>query len=525
MKNVLCQLSCLIFTVLTLFSCASVAKDQNLALSPKTIFIAGDSTAATYNKADQQGWAGVFADYFTEAVSIDNRARGGRSTRTFISEGLWQKLIDDVKAGDIVLIQFGHNDAGLINDPKRARGSLASIDFADKDHTSNSININQLTIDNLQTGQTETVYSFGHYIRQMVEDVKAKQATPILMSLTARNVWQGDSIERGSGQYSYWSYQLAWQLNTAFIDVTNAVADQLEAMGKAKTALLYTKDHTHFNPEGAHLHAKTIVAALKGLKPTLDPSLYSSQGLAVKINDSSWLRLPLVANKNLPSLFFVGDSTVRNGAGDGANGQWGWGDYISEHIDTNKFNLVNRAVGGLSSRTFITGGYWQRALNMMKPGDYVLIQFGHNDAAALNDDKRARGTIKGTSEAAEVINNLITKQQETVHSYGWYLRKMVGEAKARGITPIICSPVPRKIWQDGKIKRHEESYQQWAQQVARQSGSMFIDLHTLVAHQYDTLGAAEVDRLFGDKHTHTSKAGAQLTAKIVSQELKYLLGL
>ncbi|MGL1957257.1 MAG: rhamnogalacturonan acetylesterase [Colwellia sp.] len=529
MKNQLCQLTCLLFTVMTLFSCASVAKEHKQLLSPKTIFIAGDSTAATYNKEDQQGWAGVLGQYFSSSVTIDNRARGGRSSRTFIREGLWQKLIDDVQAGDIVFIQFGHNDAGLINDDKRARGSLASIDFADKENSSNSININQITIDNLQTNQAETVYSFGHYIRQMVNDVRAKQATPILLSLTARNVWHGDRIERGSGQYGYWSYQLAWQLNTSFIDVTNPVADLLEAMGKVKTALLYPKDHTHFNPEGAHLHAKTIVAGLKGLRPTVDPTIYSPQGTEVEKNDRSWLRLPFVANTKLPSLFVVGDSTVRNGAGDGGNGEWGWGDFISENIASNKFNTVNRAVGGLSSRTFITGGHWQRALNMMKPGDYVLMQFGHNDAAPLNDNKRARGTIKGTSEALAVIDNQITKQQETVHSYGWYLRKMIGEAKAKGITPIICSPVPRKIWQNEKIKRHQDSYQQWAQQVARQSGSMFIDLHTLVAHQYDNLfdnqGPEAVDALFADKHTHTSKEGAKLTAKIVGQELKYLLGL
>lgn len=514
----------IIFLLLSTTSWISAANDPIQSLRPKTIFIAGDSTAATYNKADQQGWGGVLAEYFSPKVLIDNRARGGRSSRTFITEGLWQQLIDDVQPGDMVLIQFGHNDAGLINDSKRARGSLANIDFAEQKNTSNSININQLTIDNQQTGKVETVYSFGHYIRQMVEDVRAKQAVPVLLSLTARNVWQSDRIERGSGQYGYFSYQLAWQLHTAFIDITNPIASQLEAMGKAETARLYPKDHTHFNPTGAHLHAKEVVAGLKGLKPSLAESLYSEQGAKIQKNSWSWLRLPFVANSQLTSMFLVGDSTVRNGAGDGVNGEWGWGDFIADNLDSKKINVVNRAVGGLSSRTFITGGHWQRALNMMKPGDYVVMQFGHNDAAPLNNKKRARGTIKGTSDAVKIIENQLTNQTEVVHSYGWYLRKMVGEAKARGIIPIICSPVPRKIWQGGKIKRHEDSYQQWSQRVARQSGSMFIDLHSLVAHQYDKLGEQKVEPLFADKHTHTSKKGAQLTAKIVSKEFQYLLG-
>jgi len=514
----------LIFILLNLISLSCQAANDNSELQPKTIFIAGDSTAASYNKVDQQGWAGVLSDYFSDQVVIDNRARGGRSSRTFITEGLWNKLIDDVQPGDMVLIQFGHNDAGLINDTKRARGSLATIDFGDIKHISNSININQIDIDNLQTGDKETVYSFGHYIRQMVQDVRAKNATPVLLSLTARNVWQGQRIERGSGNYGYLSYQLAWQLDTPFIDVTNPVADLFETMGKANTAKLYPKDHTHFNPTGAHIHAKVIVAALKGLKPSLPHAFYSEQGQQVAPNDWSWLRLPFVANNSLDNVFLVGDSTVRNGAGDGSNDEWGWGDLLTEQLENKKVNVINRAVGGFSSRTFVTSGHWQRALNMMKPGDHVLIQFGHNDASAINDNSRARGSIKSTGEEIRVIDNQLTKQAETVHSYGWYLRKMIGEAKARGITPIICSPVPRKIWQNGRIKRHHNSYQQWSQQIARQSNTMFFDLHNLVANQYDQLGKSAVSPLFADKHTHTSKAGAELTANIVSQQLHYVMG-
>ena len=498
-----------------LAACASVHAAKE-TLSPQTIFIAGDSTAAGYNKPDQQGWGGEFQQYFdSNKVKIDNRARGGRSTRTFIAEGLWQALLDDVKAGDLVLIQFGHNDASPVNDDRRARGTLKGIgdEFVD--------------IDNMLTNKQERVYTFGHYIRQMVADVRAKKATPILMSLTVRNKWRNERIERGSGQYGYWMYQLAWQLNTSFIDVTNTVADKLEALGATEVQKIYEKDHTHYNPQGAHIHAQAIVAGLKGVRPGLANNLYSELGQNVAADDWTWLRLPFPADQKQTSIFMVGDSTVRNGGGDGPNGEWGWGDFIHENVDTSRVNLVNRAVGGLSSRTFITGGFWQRALNMMKPGDYLLLQFGHNDAAALNDDSRARGTIRGVSEAYQDINNMLTGKDERVHSYGWYLRKMIGEARARGITPIICSPVPRKKWQeDGlKIARAENSYPTWAQQVARQSRSHFIDLHSLVSTEYEALGQKAVDEMFADKHTHTSKKGAQLTAKIVAEHLKSIVGI
>lgn len=496
--------------------CTLLLGHQSLSseLRAKQVFVAGDSTAASYQRADHQGWAAVLQNYFdSEHLKVDNRARGGRSSRTFITEGLWQSLIDDVQPGDLVFIQFGHNDAGEINDDSRARGTLRGIGTEKTD------------IFNLLTQQDETVYTFGHYIRQMVADVRAKQATPVLLSLTVRNKWENSRIERGSGQYGQWMYQLAWELDTPFIDVTNLVADELESLGQAKVAELYPKDHTHFNASGAELHARTIVAAIKGIRPTLDADVYSEIGREVAPYEWTFLRLPMVADSDLPSIFLVGDSTVRNGSGDGTGGQWGWGDFLGEHIDTTQFNIVNRAVGGFSSRTFVTAGQWKRALNMMRPGDYVVIQFGHNDSGALNDDTRARGTIRGTGEEEQTINNLLTGKTETVHSYGWYLRKMVGEAITRGVTPIICSPVPRMIWDDsGKhIKRPADSYPQWAQRIAKESGSSFIDLHSLVADRYDELGPKKVKPFFADKHTHTSREGARFTAKLVAAELRDIL--
>jgi hypothetical protein len=186
---------------------------------------------------------------------------------------------------------------------------------------------------------------------------------------------------------------------------------------------------------------------------------------------------------------------------------------------------VNRAVGGLSSRTFYTGGYWQRTLNMMRPGDVLVMQFGHNDNAPINDNSRARGTLNGIADNYEQIQNQLAGKPETVYSYGGYLRRFIGEARARGITTIVCSPVPRKIWEGKKIARAQNSYPDWARQVALQSGSAFIDLNNTVANEYDRLGMKKVDALFADKLTHTSKAGAELNAGFVAAELKPLLGL
>lgn len=479
----------------------------------KKIFIAGDSTAASYQSPDQQGWGALLGDYIdTKKARVINYARGGGSSRIYISEGLWKNLIDEVNPGDIVIIQFGHNDASPINDDSRARGTLPGIGSE------------SIEIDNLLTKQHETVYTFGHYIRNMVKDVKAKGATPILMSLTQRNIWQSGRIERNN-TYGRWAYDLAWELNLPFIDVHNLVADKLEALGEEKTKLLYPKDHTHFNFQGAKIHTETIIAAMKGLKPGLFDGLFNEKGYQIKKDEMTWLRLPMPMENKLPSLFLIGDSTVRNGAGDGANNEWGWGDFLQNNLDKTKINVINRAVGGLSSRTFYTGKYWLRTLNMMRPGDFLLIQFGHNDNSPINDSYRARGSLKGTGNHYEQIDNLLTGNPEQVFSYGGYLRRFIGEAHARGIKVIVCSPVPRNIWQGKKIIREENSYPEWAKQVALESGSNFIDLKKEIADAYNQHGPQQVKLLFADEHTHTNKAGAELSASQVAKALKPMIDL
>jgi rhamnogalacturonan acetylesterase len=234
--------------------------------------------------------------------------------------------------------------------------------------------------------------------------------------------------------------------------------------------------------------------------------------------------LPTAQNPSLPTLYLVGDSTVRNGKGDGANGQWGWGEPLVDYFDPAKINVVNRAIGGRSSRTYITEGRWDELVAMLKPGDYVLFQFGHNDSGPLDDTSRARGTIPGVGDESKEIDNPITKKHETVYTYGWYMRKYVADTLAKGAHPIVCAPIPRKIWKDGKVERNAANYGGWAHQVAESAKVPFVDLNEIIARRYDALGEAKVEPLFADPHTHTSRAGAELNAECVVAGLKGLPG-
>src|SRR5260370_10369569 len=224
------------------------------------------------------------------------------------------------------------------------------------------------------------------------------------------------------------------------------------------------------------------------------------------------------ASPKLPTLLVCGDSTANNNA----NGAQGWGDPFISYFDGNKINVLNRARAGRSSRTFITEGLWVKVSGEMKKGDFVLIQFGHNDAGAINDASRARGSLPGTGEETQEIDNLLTKKHEVVHTYGWYMRKMIDDTKAKGAMPIVMSLTVRNIWKDGRVERGSGKFGLWAAEISKSQNVTFIDLTTLIANKYEELGEEKVKELFATDHTHTSPAGAELNASLVVEGLKIL---
>jgi lysophospholipase L1-like esterase len=222
-----------------------------------------------------------------------------------------------------------------------------------------------------------------------------------------------------------------------------------------------------------------------------------------------------------PTVFLVGDSTVRNGT----PGQEGWGSQIGKYFDTSKINLVNRAIGGRSSRSFQAEGRWEKVLAEMKAGDFVLIQFGHNDGANPRDpksDPRGRGSLRGTGDETAEVTNAANGKQETVRTYGWYMRKYAADAKAKGAHVIILSLVPRNDWKDGKVLRGNNSYAKWARESAEAEKVPFVDLNDIAATRYEQLGQEKVKEFFPHEHTHTNTAGADVNAQCVVAGIRSL---
>jgi len=219
-------------------------------------------------------------------------------------------------------------------------------------------------------------------------------------------------------------------------------------------------------------------------------------------------------NPKVSTVFIVGDSTARNGA------DLGWGDHFAPLFDTTRINVANRAMAGRSSRTYINEGRWDRVLAEMKPGDFVLIQMGHNDGGDLGGAK-PRGTLKGIGEETQDVPQTtgpLAGKVETVHTYGWYIRKYIADTRAKGATPILLTCTIRNIWKDGQIER-DMGYRDFELQIAAAQHVPIADMASVAADRLQALGPEKTAALFPIDHTHSSAEGAALNARDVAVAL------
>jgi rhamnogalacturonan acetylesterase len=235
-------------------------------------------------------------------------------------------------------------------------------------------------------------------------------------------------------------------------------------------------------------------------------------------------------NPALPTVFIVGDSTARN------NADLGWGDHFAALFDTARINIANRAVAGRSSRTYYNEGRWADVEKELKAGDFVLIQMGHNDGGgtieSVPKDAKGRSSLKGLGE--ETVPIPITKPYkdgplaglttETVHTYGWYLGKYIADTRAKGATPILLTVTVRNIWKpDSAGNQHIErdmGYRDLEYQLGAAQHVPVVDMATLAADRFETLGPDKTAKLFPIDHTHTSAIGAGMNADAVAQALR-----
>lgn len=214
-----------------------------------TIFVAGDSTAANYSKAraPMTGWAQVLNHYTKKGVRVENRAAGGRSTKSFRDEKRWDRILNDLKPGDYVMIQFGHND--------QKKDKPAVYAAAETDYRNN--------------------------LKRFIAEVRAKKANPVLLTSVARRIFNKQGkLWQSLGKYPQVTREVAKETGTPLIDANKLTMDWLTKAGPDASIAFFThvkpgefsgypkgsKDNTHFRDKGAEAVAKMIVEDAKRQK-------------------------------------------------------------------------------------------------------------------------------------------------------------------------------------------------------------------------------------------------------------------
>ena len=246
-------------------------QEESTHESTQTIFLIGDSTMANYadnyepgkdymkTRYPVTGWGQVFQQFFvkdsltelknlinTDSVIVDDRARGGRSTRTFFQEGRWRKVVQDLKENDIVMMQFGHNDDAE-NKPQR---------YVD-------------------------IEGYKEFLRLFVSQTREKGARPIILTPVARNYpWENNHLQNVHGKYDKAPKDIAQEMNVELIDLNQLSMNYFSKKGKDFVSKNYfmnlpagkyeaypegQDDNTHFQPEGAKAVAQLVFTGLKDL--------------------------------------------------------------------------------------------------------------------------------------------------------------------------------------------------------------------------------------------------------------------
>jgi lysophospholipase L1-like esterase len=598
-----------VFAVLLALSSAPVRGDAPAAVHPTRIFIASDSTAQDYGpeKYPQEGWGTMLRCALDPGVTVENRAIAARSARSFINEGRLDEIARDIRAGDTLLIQFGHNDANAAKPERYA-----------------------------------SVPDYKNYLRRYIATAAHAGARAVLLTPVTRRNWSGGHVLPSFATYSEAVRELARETGTPLIDLERLSGRWAEAAGVEGSRALFLPDDTHFTELGARGVADLVAAALAKLKlpvaahvrrerpalhlrepaggascDTATPAarafrfigranagetmvaparayaggygfepgasnLFSvalpegvyrvtitlgdarSAGSTIVEAESRRLMLPavttapgesrtrsflvdvrtpalapppqnapggnavrlnpreqgsydwdgkltigwhgraprvaaiVVAPVRAPRLFLFGDSTVTDQR---FAPNRSWGQMLTAFVGAD-VAVANHAESGETLKSFLAELRLDKALSSMRPGDFALIQFGHNDQ---------KFQWSQTYAAAAT-------------TYRAWLRAYIAEVRLHGGTPVLVTPPERRNFTpDGTIRPTLADYADAMRAVAAEEKVQLIDLNAASIRIYEALGPARAVSAFADggrDTTHHDDYGAWLMAQAVAQGMR-----
>jgi lysophospholipase L1-like esterase len=408
----------------------------------------GDST-----QTDNAGYGRGFCANFTAAVDCINMARGGASTKTFRTLGLWDKRL--ATKPDYMVIQFGHNDMEKVDG------------VAENDR---------------QVSMAE----YEANLRRFVTEARAAGIKPVLCTPLTRRYFGADGkIHSDLLGHAATMKRVATEMKVPVIDLQTESIVYLDKVGEAAgNKLAITKkdndgktifDKTHLDWAGSYVFGRMVAQDLAALEPALKPYLRPQPATL----PPEGAKAMAIIQGGPVKIVLVGDSTVAT--------EGGWGPGFCKVMKAN-VTCVDVALNGRSSKSFIDEGAWQKALALH--GDYYLIQFGHND------QKPDAG-----------------RHTDADGSFQTYLKGYIADVRAIGAVPVLVTSLSRRTFKDGKVVEDLKTYAAATKKVGAEEDITVVDLNSMSTALLNHMTQEQADAFDATGHadaTAENKAAPRL---------------
>jgi lysophospholipase L1-like esterase len=431
--------------------------------------LVGDST-----QTENAGYGRGFCANFTSAVDCVDTAKGGASTKTFRTLGLWEKALEEKP--DYMVIQFGHNDMEKVDGVAENDRQVSMADYEAN-------------------------------LRQFVTEARSAGIKPVLCTPLTRRYFEADGkIHSDLLGHSATMKRVASQMKVPLIDLQNESIAYLDRVGEADgNKLAITKkddsgktifDKTHLDWAGSFVFGRMVAVDLGRVVPALkkyvlpQPAALPPEGIkAMRIIDGGPVQIVL-----------VGDSTVATGGG--------WGPGFCK-VMTPNVTCIDVALNGRSTKSFLDEGAWDKALALK--GDYYLIQFGHND-------QKPKASVHAAADGAFQTN----------------LKKFVADVRAIGAVPVLVTSLSRRTFKDGKVVEDLNDYAAATRKVGAEEGITVVDLNAMSTRLLDHMTQEQADAFDAEGHpdekaenkgpvkldrTHLNDHGKEVFGRMVADNL------
>lgn len=487
------------------------------------VYLAGDSTVKSYGDDNTIGGWGEFLPYYfdSDKVEIINKAEGGRSSRSYLNQGRLDEILNEIRPGDYLFIQFGHNDARTTEDARVEHSvALGEPDANGIYPTNQAIKVQtppriKEFYQNTDYPYSDTFYpyesgTFKWYMKQYVDKAREKGAIPILVTPVARVFFdENGKITAHHGEndgYVSAVIQVANETNCNFVNMFDITKTMYENYGVKVTQGLQniktdgSMDITHYNKFGSNIVTSLLVKALADQNLPLANYTIESSRFVSKTEDLKDA-----------TVFVLGDETAGEA---GENDEYkvnpvGWQGYFSKYF-VSQIKVKNLALSGASSKSYIESKEYKEFLSSVKEGDYVLIQFGLNDSLTDNsNDLIDKHTTTGKDKEAE--------GSFQYYLYNYYLKPVI-EKKA---VAVLVTPI--STMNSDELKAYSDDIRA----LAGDTMTAFINLYDDSAALYNKLDETSKESLQAVykngsvDEKHLNDYGARYMAKNIIDMVKF----